>query len=76
MQATTEQPKPAALVLTTDELATALRISPAMVFKLKAAGKLPAPVRLGRGLRWRRAEVEAWLEAGCPALESWEAQRA
>ncbi len=25
-------------------------------------GRLPAPVPLGRDMRWRRAVIEAWLE--------------
>lgn len=32
----------------------------------------PAPVKLGRGerpmIRFRRDELEAWLEAGCPLV--------
>ena len=32
-------------------------------------------VRLGRSVRWRRDELLAWLEAGCPARDRWEALR-
>ncbi|NLE38405.1 MAG: hypothetical protein GX621_10310 [Pirellulaceae bacterium] len=35
------------------------------------AGKLPSPVRVGRGLRWRVSEIDAWLAAGCPPRDEW-----
>lgn len=36
------------------------------VFRLSDAGKMPRPVRLGALVRWRRAELEAWVDDGCP----------
>lgn len=39
--------------------------------RLHAAGKTPAPVRLGRSVRWRTAELRAWLIAGCPSRVRW-----
>lgn len=41
-----------------------------------AAGKLPAPVRIGGRVVWRAAEIRAWLNAGAPDRESWAAIRA
>jgi len=41
---------------------------------LNAEGRVPAPIRL-RGLRWPRAELEAWIAAGCPDRLAWEAKR-
>lgn len=35
-------------------------------------GGLPAPVRLGRALYWRRDELIAWVTAGCPGRRVWE----
>lgn len=35
--------------------------SPRHVFNLVTAGKLPAPVKLGRLVRWRTATLKAWL---------------
>jgi predicted DNA-binding transcriptional regulator AlpA len=40
-----------------------------------AAGRIPAPVRVGRSTLWRTAELRAWVEAGCPPRRAWE-QRA
>lgn len=33
-------------------------------------GKAPLPVRIGGAVRWRRAELVAWIAAGCPANRS------
>ncbi len=41
--------------------------------RLEAEGMVPKPVRLaGRIKRYRRGELLAWMEAGCPAGEQWE----
>ena len=41
-----------------------------------AAGKLPAPVRIGGRVVWRVDEIRAWLAAGAPSRTEWEARRA
>lgn len=41
-----------------------------------AAGKLPAPVRIGGRVVWRVDEIRAWLAAGAPDREAWAAVRA
>lgn len=53
-----------------------LGVSRATFFKLHAAGKLPMPVYLTpRCPRWRRAELLAWLAAGCPDRRTWQRMR-
>ena len=42
---------------------------------MNAAGKLPKPIRLGRSVRWPVFEIEAWLAAGAPDRETWEAMK-
>jgi excisionase family DNA binding protein len=44
-------------------VAAVLDISVRTVWKLVAAGALPAPIRLGRSTRWRTADIERWLAA-------------
>ena len=51
-------------------------ISRATWHRLRAAGKLPPSVQLGRAVRWRRAEIEAWIEGGCPDGRTWAAMQA
>jgi predicted DNA-binding transcriptional regulator AlpA len=43
--------------------------------RLRSADKVPPAVRLGRAVRWRRAEVVAWIEAGCPDGRTWAAMK-
>jgi len=44
-----------------------LSIRPTHFFDLRASGKFPVKsVRLGRSVRYPRAEIERWVEAGCP----------
>lgn len=63
------------LLLDRRALARELRISVRLVDKLRARGALPAPLRLGQSVRWRRSEIEGWLAAGAPPQERWEARR-
>lgn len=39
------------------------------VYRLADAGRMPRPVKLGSLVRWRRAELEAWINAGCPTQQ-------
>lgn len=54
------------------QLARLLSISRSMVHKLRSTGRLPEPVRLGRCLRWRSAQIREWIAAGCPNPQTWE----
>ena len=38
-----------------------------------AAGRLPAPLRIGGRVVWRSDEIRAWLAAGAPDRETWAA---
>jgi excisionase family DNA binding protein len=61
-------------LLIPDTIAAAMAgISRAHWHRLRAAGKLPPAVRLGRKVLWRRADVTAWIEAGCPDARTWAA---
>jgi predicted DNA-binding transcriptional regulator AlpA len=40
-----------------------------------AAGRIPAPVKLGGRTLWRVEELRRWVEAGCPCRKTWEALR-
>lgn len=62
------------IALSAEEVADALGISRAHVWKLHSIGKLPRPVRLGRVVRWDRKILEAWLAAGAPSRDRWEPQ--
>ena len=40
-----------------------------------SAGWIPRPVRIGRATLWRADELRAWVEAGCPRRDEWEARQ-
>jgi excisionase family DNA binding protein len=63
----TPDSSPSAALIDVRALAALLDCSTRHVFRLADAGRLPAPLRLGCLVRWRRAEVEQWIADGCPA---------
>ena len=60
----------ASLMLRVDEVAEMLSVSERSVWRLRSRGQLPASVRLGSSIRWRRAEILAWVGAGCPTIKN------
>lgn len=46
-------------------------ISRTTFWRLHSEGKVPSPIRFGRATRWRRAELVAWVRAGCPPRDKW-----
>ena len=69
--------RPDALLIPDTVAAALAGISRAHLHRLRAAGKIgPAPIRLGRALRFDRAEWVAWIGAKCPDAPTWRAMRA
>ena len=50
-------------VMTVSEVAEYLRVNPQTVYRKAKVGELPA-VRIGRAIRFRRVELDAWLIKG------------
>ena len=71
-----ESTHPAGLTVGIKGLAKLLGISRSLACKLDASGRLPRGIYLGRRKVWSVAEIEAWLAAGAPTREVWEAQKA
>ena len=46
-------------------VAQMLGCSPTHVRRLSNTRKMPAPVRLGDLVRWRRQSLEEWIAGGC-----------
>jgi Predicted transcriptional regulator len=57
-------------------LAKKLCVHEVTIRKWQSSGKIPAPVRIGRAVKWRLAEIDAWIAAKCPTLARWEAMNA
>ena len=53
-------------LLSAERLAELLDISVRTLWRMRSAGKLPAPLRVGSQARWSTATIRAWLAAGCP----------
>jgi predicted DNA-binding transcriptional regulator AlpA len=58
------------LLLTVEDVAELLCISVRSVWRLHSAKKLPRPVRLAGSVRWRRHELEKWVDGGCGPQEN------
>jgi predicted DNA-binding transcriptional regulator AlpA len=52
-------------LLTVKGVAGALKVSARQVWKLNSMERLPAPVRLGRSVRWRAADIALFVQLGC-----------
>ena len=52
-----------------------LGVSRSQVKRLRASGRLPDPIRLGGRVLWRVDEIDAWVQAGCPAASKWRTMR-
>ena len=54
-------------------LAEKLNVHEVTIRKWQLNGKIPAPVRIGRAVKWRLTEIDAWIKAACPPRAKWEA---
>ena len=58
------------------DVAKLLNISQRHLWAMHSNGRLgPLPVRLGRAVVWNLAELSAWLNAGAPPRDRWQAMR-
>ncbi|WP_043654298.1 helix-turn-helix transcriptional regulator [Nocardia thailandica] len=48
---------------TIDDLATYLGVSVETIYEWRKGKGGPPAIKIGKGLRWRRAAVEAWLQS-------------
>ncbi|MEQ1735518.1 MAG: helix-turn-helix domain-containing protein [Rhodoglobus sp.] len=58
----------AAELLSVQQVCDLLQCSERHVYRLASDHQLPAPVRLGALVRWRRAVLDQWIADGCPAV--------
>jgi len=56
---------PTAALLDVRAVAALLNCSPRHVYRLADAGRMPAPVKIGALVRWRRQSIEEWISGGC-----------
>ncbi len=53
-------------LITATELAQMMQISIRTLWRLRSAGELIEPIRIGGNTRWRLEEVRQWIADGCP----------
>jgi predicted DNA-binding transcriptional regulator AlpA len=58
-------------LLSAADLAQELGLNIRTIRRMDLDGRLPRAVRISRAVRWRRAEIAAWIRAGCPNREEW-----
>ena len=56
-------------LLNVEQVARLVCIGTRTVWRLRDSGKMPAAVRIGGCIRWRRSDIEAWIGAGCPDVK-------
>ena len=63
MMTTTTGP-PGSILMSAADLAAMLGISVRHVWRLRDAGELPKPIKLGSLVRWHKAAIDRWLAEG------------
>ncbi len=53
-------------LLDVQQVSTMLGCGQRSVWRFRDMGKLPAPVTLGRLVKWRAVDMAAWIADGCP----------
>lgn len=66
-----EPPMDMRLLVDTREAAELFGVSERTVASWNKSGRMPAPIRIGRAVRWGYDELRAWVAAGCPPRDKW-----
>lgn len=53
-------------IYTVRDVARILRFDNDKIYGMNKRGELPAPLPLGRSLRWNGRQFDRWVEDGCP----------
>ena len=57
---------PEQLLISAPEVAKILGISTRSVWRLRSAGKIVPPIEIGGLVRWKKADILAWIDQDCP----------
>jgi excisionase family DNA binding protein len=66
-----EPPKEMGLLIGKREAADLFGVSEGTVANWIKTERMPAPIRIGRAVRWGYEELRAWVNAGCPPQKEW-----
>jgi excisionase family DNA binding protein len=59
-------PENQGLLIDSRQAAKLLTVSERTLWKMQNSGEMPAPIRIGRAVRWSLEALKLWIEAGCP----------
>ena len=59
------------LLIDNREAAKLLRVSERTLWRMWNEEQMPAPIRIGRAVRWNYEELREWVAAGCPPRKDW-----
>jgi predicted DNA-binding transcriptional regulator AlpA len=62
------------LLIDARSVAGMLGRSVSSIFRDDRAGRIPRPVGIGGSKRWRRKEIQVWVDSGCPDRATWESR--
>ncbi len=63
-------------LLSAEAVGRILSLSRRQIFRLRSAGLICPPVRVGQGtIRFRRSDIEAWIAMGCCSQDEFMARK-
>ena len=63
-------------LLTAQAIGAKLSLSKRAVFRMRSAGLICKPVKVGAGaIRWRSSDIEKWISMGCCGQKEFEARK-
>jgi len=74
MAVTEISPPEEAKLIDIKTVARILGCSDRHIVNMDKAGRMLSPIRFGRSVKWNRAELELWIDSGCPHRSVWESR--
>jgi predicted DNA-binding transcriptional regulator AlpA len=63
-------------LLTAQTVAQKLSLSKRAIFRMRSAGLICSPVKVGAGaIRWRESDIAQWISMGCPDRQEFETRK-
>jgi predicted DNA-binding transcriptional regulator AlpA len=64
------------MLICAEDVARLLNMSMRTIWRMRSAGDIPPPVRIGCAVRWNLDEIRAWIADGCPTAKQRQARKA
>jgi predicted DNA-binding transcriptional regulator AlpA len=63
------------ILLTSSQAVNLIGVSLRTWYAWDQIGKIPKPINIGKKLFWKKDELLAWIDAGCPKRDNWNYSR-